>query len=75
MTLARRLVGLVLLVAAARWAVLAILAVLRGPEPVRYGVAPWGDPYGVRLSPLSPAETMAARDRERDALEAFAASV
>lgn len=36
----------------------------------RYGVAPWGDRFGVRLTPLSREETAAARARERAELYA-----
>lgn len=64
MTRLRRLLGLLALAAAAWWLSRAISELL-WPTRALYGVAPWGDPYGVRVTPLSAAEREAALARER----------
>lgn len=64
MTRLRRLLGLLALAAAAWWLSRAISELL-WPTRALYGVAPWGDPYGVRITPLSPAERAAAIATER----------
>lgn len=61
----RRLLGLAALAAAAWWLGRAIVELL-WPTRALYGVAPWGDPYGVRVTPLSAAERAAALARERE---------
>lgn len=73
---ARRIVGLVALAAAAWWALEAIVAwwAFRylGDHPQRGVDASTGEPYGVRVSPLSPAEREAALAVEREAADAWA---
>lgn len=66
MTVLRRAAGAIALAAAVWWLARALAALLWPSRIILHGVAPWGDHYGVRITPLSPAERAAAMALERE---------